>query len=165
MSSKLISKKAIDFLNVRIKQEEESSRLYEQIALYFDDEGYFNLAKLYRQYSAEEMTHADWAKQYLLDFGLTPKLSALQEPHKDYKTPKEIFALTVEHEEFITTEINKIAVEALQENDFVLFQLANRYQTEQQEEIGKAIDLQDIEKLTKDGLLLDHYVGEHILEE
>lgn len=163
MSSKLISTKTIDFLNLRIKQEEESSRLYEQIALFFDDEGYFNLAKLYRQYSTEEMAHADWAKQYLLDFGLTPKLSALEEPRKDYQSPKEIFDLTLEHEEFITTEINKIAVEALKENDFVLFQLANRYQAEQQEEIGKAIDLQDIEKLTKDRLVLDNYVGEHIL--
>lgn len=162
-TSKLISKKVIDFLNLRIKQEEESARLYEQMGLFLNDEGYMNLGKLFNKYAEEELVHAQWAKQYLLDYGETPALAQLEEPRKDYNTPKEIFKIVLEHEEFITTEINKVAVEALKENDFVLFALTNKYQAEQQEEIGKTVDLIDIEKLTKDGLVLDHYVGEHIL--
>lgn len=76
-TSKLISKKVIDFLNLRIKQEEESARLYEQMSLFLTDEGYMNLGKLFRKYADKELVHADWAKKYLLDFGQTPALAQL----------------------------------------------------------------------------------------
>lgn len=163
MKTKLITQKVIDLLNLRIKQEEESSRLYEQISMWLNDMGYLNLSKLYKKYADEELTHAGWSKTYLLDYGLTPELSALEKPKNNFKSIKEILELTLVHEEFVTSEITKIGQEALSEPDYVLFSLVNKYQAEQQEEIGKSITNLDILALTSDDLVLDQYIGENIL--
>lgn len=161
--SKLISKKTIELLNLRIKQEEESSRLYDQMRLWFDDKGYINLAKLYKKYADEEMTHANWAKEYLIDYGFNPELSALEKPRNDWESPIDIFTATLDHEEFVTTEIAKIGKVALEAGDYVLFALVSKYQAEQQEEISKAVNNLDIAQLTNDNLILDQYIGENLL--
>lgn len=163
MKSNLISEKTISYLNFRIQQEEESSRLYEQMHLWLEDRGYLNTSKLYKKYSDEERSHAGWAKSYLLDFGVTPTLYELEAPSCMYEGLKDIFTKTLEHEELITTQIKEIGQEALKESDFVLFSLVIKYQAEQQEEIGKAITLLDISELSFDNLILDKYIGENLL--
>ena len=60
----LLDKKVIDILEYRIKKEEESSRLYEQMSLWLNDNGYLNTSKLYKIYANEENNHSDWAKSF-----------------------------------------------------------------------------------------------------
>ena len=72
--SNLLSKKIVDTLNYRIQQEDFSSRIYEQLALWLNDKGYLNISSLYKRYASEESNHADWAKSFLLDYGITPCL-------------------------------------------------------------------------------------------
>lgn len=163
MKSKLISQLTIDYLNFRIQQEEESSRLYEQIHLWLEDKGYINTSKLYKKYADEEMVHSGWAKSYLLDFGVTPTLFELEAPNNSFIGLKDIFAKTLEHEELITSQIKEMGENALKESDFVLFSLVMKYQAEQQEEIAKAITLLDISELSSDNLILDNYIGENLL--
>ena len=67
--SPLISKKTIDLLQYRIQEEEMSVRIYLSMAMWLENEGYVNASKLWKKYSAEENTHADWAREYLLSFG------------------------------------------------------------------------------------------------
>ena len=46
--SNLLSKKIVDTLNYRIQQEDFSSRIYEQLALWLNDKGYLNTSSLYK---------------------------------------------------------------------------------------------------------------------
>lgn len=163
MDRKLLPQECIDIMNYRIQQEEFSARLYEQMKLWLDNKGYKNLAQLYDTYVSDEMTHAGWAKSYLLDYGITPELKPLASPYVDYKDCKEIFEETLKHEQVVTAQVTELAAKSLKSGNFVLHALALKYCAEQQEEIGKSINLLDIHALTGDGLVLDSYVKENIL--
>ena len=163
MDRKLLPQECIDIMNYRIQQEEFSSRLYEQMKLWFDNKGYTNLAKLYDSYVLDEMQHAGWAKSYLLDYGVTPELKPLASPYVDYKDCKEILNETLKHEQIITSQVSELASKSFKMNNFVLHSLALKYCAEQQEEIGKIVNLLDISELTGDGLVLDSYVKENLL--
>ena len=163
MDRKLLSQDVVDVMNYRIQQEEFSARLYEQMKMWFDNKGYKNLSKLYEEYVNDEMTHAGWAKSYLLDYGIVPQLKPLASPYVEYKDCKDIFNATLEHEQVVTSQVAELASKSLKIGNFVLHALALKYCAEQQEEIGKSINLLDIHALTGDGLVLDQYVGENLL--
>lgn len=139
--NRLINQEVRTLLTYRIQQEELSSRLYEQMSLYLNDRGYKNAAKLYKKYSEEELVHAQWSKDYLLAFGLQPELPRLDAPISEFEGLPDIFRKTLEHETQISEQCNDLAKQALAMNDFMLFQLALKYTSEQVEELQKASDL------------------------
>ena len=47
--TQLLKSEVVDLLNYRIQQEEFSSRLYEQMSLWLDDNGFMNTSKLYKK--------------------------------------------------------------------------------------------------------------------
>jgi len=160
----LLDKKVIDILEYRIKKEEESSRLYEQMSLWLNDNGYLNTSKLYKIYANEENNHSDWAKSFLLDYGITPTLMPLSSPVIELNTLQDVFEATLEYELLITKGCEELASEALKLNNHILYSLALKYCKEQQEEIGKAITNLDILALSNDMLIIDNYIGETLLE-
>jgi len=116
----LLDKKVIDILEYRIKKEEESSRLYEQMSLWLNDNGYLNTSKLYKIYANEENNHSDWAKSFLLDYGITPTLMPLSSPVIELNTLQDVFEATLEYELLITKECEELASEALKLNNHIL---------------------------------------------
>lgn len=163
MEKQLLSKEAIDELTFRVNSEEFSSRLYHNMSLWFEDKGYINLAKLYENYSQEEMKHAGFAKEFLLSYNLKPELRALQSPEAEYKDCEDILSSTLDHEIKITTECQELSKNALKRGEMTLFTLAQKYCAEQVEELKKSYDLVNIYKLTSCPLLFDQYIGEHYL--
>ena len=159
----LISKQAIQALETRIQREEFSSRLYEDMSLWFEDKGYINLAKLYKKYSGEELTHASWSKDFLLSYKIKPCLKALGSPESEYKSCKDILDATLSHEAAITKECEILATDALKRGEITLYTLGLKYCAEQVEELSKAYNLLDICSLTDSDLLFDQYVGENLL--
>ena len=73
----LINNTAIEFLNYRIEQEEYSSRIYLAMSMWLNNEGFSGASSLWKKYSGEELTHSDWARTYLLSFGIQPLTPAL----------------------------------------------------------------------------------------
>lgn len=163
MDKQLLSKTIIDAMNFRIQQEEHSARLYEQMMLWFKDKGYKNLAKLYEGYVADERSHADWAKSFLLDYNLQPELKPLPSPYAEYSSCMDIFEATLEHEILVTEQVTELTNLAEKEGNRVLFALGLKYTAEQQEELGKSYDIISVAKLTTDMLVLDSYIGENYL--
>jgi len=163
--NELINESVITLLEYRIEQEELSSRLYEQMSLYLDDKGFKMFSKLYKKYANEEMTHSGWSKEYLLSFGITPKLKRLDSPLNEFEGLPDIINKTLEHEIEISKQCKSLARYAKDTDDYLLFDLAMRYCKEQVEEIDKAQTLVDmletfgIEKHTL--LLLDSHIGEY----
>lgn len=135
--SSYISKECIDILNYRIEQEELSSRLYHAMSMWLNDKGYMGAAKRWQEDADGEMVHAGWAKEFLLDMGIQPKIPALKEPIQSFKSLPDIIRRSFEHEITVTKQCNDLATHALKYSDHMLYQLAAKYMTEQQEELGK----------------------------
>ena len=143
MNSKLISEKIIKYLNYRISQEEISSRLYEQMSLWLNNEGYMNAAKLWKRYADEELTHAGWAKEYLLSLGVMPELISLPKPVINVSSLVDIINSSYDHEVMVTEQCKELAKLASEE-DYLLMPLALKYVHEQVEELEKMQTFKDM---------------------
>lgn len=157
------SASVIKILNYRIEQEEQSSRLYQAMSLWLNDKGYMGASKQWQKDADGEMEHAGWAKEYLLDMGIQPTLPALAKPQQEFKDLCEIIKLSYDHEVTVTKQCNSLAQEALKTGDNLLYQLANKFLQEQQEELGKLQTLLDkLEAFGEDKIalrLLDNELG------
>ena len=163
MDKQLLSKEAIDALTFRINSEEFSSRLYHDMRLWLEDNGYVNLAKLYNKYSEEELTHASWSKEFLLAYNIKPTLKAIASPEATYSSCSDILDATLEHEIQVTNECQDLSKNALKRGEMTLFSLGQKYCSEQVEELKKSYDIISIYKLTSCPLLFDQYIGENYL--
>jgi ferritin len=134
----VISEKIIDLLNYRIQQEEQSSRIYKAISIWLEFSGYSGAAKLFDAYSSEELKHANWAYQYLLDLNIKPIVHGLVQPVLEFKGLPQIIALTLKHELDITNQCSGLSVTCQSEGDYMTLELAQRYLKEQTEELRKA---------------------------
>lgn len=137
------TQRVIDILNYRIENEENSSRLYHAMSLWLNDNGFMGAAKTWQNDSNDEMSHAMWAKEYLLDMGIQPKLPALKEPLQTFEGLPDIIRKSYAHEVDVTNQCNTLANEALKSGDNLLYQLAHKFLVEQQEELGKLQTLMD----------------------
>jgi ferritin len=168
----LLPKKLIDLLNYRIEQEEYSSRLYKRMSICMGYHGYLGAEKLFKKYSEEEATHAEWAYKYLLSLDINPTVPALKAPEPDtFPCLKDVLIAAFKHEVEITNQCEKLAKAAMEEGSFMTLALAQKYLNEQVEEIEKTTTLCDIlESLTEeDGSisreslkLLDNQINEMV---
>lgn len=131
------SKNCVDILNFRIEQEESSSRLYQAMSLWLNNAGYTGAAKAWKKDADGEMEHAQWAKDFLLDMGVTPRLPALAAPVHEFTGLPDIIRQSFAHEILITEQCNALANYAFLNGNHLLYQLAGKYLQEQQEELGK----------------------------
>ena len=136
-----LSPTIISALNARINSEEYSSRIYKAMYLWLEDKGYFNSAKLWNKFASEELNHADWAEQHLLSFDIKPELKVISQVPTEYEGLDDVIKKTLEHEMQVSWECAELSKLCLQENDMNTFVLAQKYVSEQTEEIRKAYDL------------------------
>jgi ferritin len=141
--SPLISKKTIELLQYRIQEEEMSARIYLSMSMWLENEGYVNATKLWKKYSSEENTHADWARDYLLSFGVLPETPELKKVKNSYVSFPSIIKKSFEHEIEITLQLKELANHAINTNDHMLYTLAEKYLQEQIEEHNKTQTLMD----------------------
>lgn len=133
----LISDECISVLQLRIQQEEQSSRIYLSMSMWLNNEGYSGAASLWLKYSKEEMGHADWSRNYLLAMGITPDTPLLSKESNVYAGLPQIIDLSYEHEITVTKQCKELADKALKTGDHMLYTLAGQYLKEQVEESDK----------------------------
>ena len=162
----LIDDSCISFLNYRVQQEEQSSRIYLSMSMWLNNNGYLNSAKLWKKYSDEERGHADIARDYLLNMGVQPATPALEQPDEEYKGLPDIIRQSFDHEVTITTQCSELANHALKDGSHMLYELALHYLREQNEEHGKMQDLVDqLNAFGEDKIamrLLDHEIKDYL---
>jgi ferritin len=100
-------------------------------------------AKKWKEDAEGEMAHAGWAKAYLLDMGVQPTLPALPKPEQTFAGIPDIIRKSYDHEIMVTNQCNDLGKEAMKTADHLLYQLANKFLQEQQEELGKLQTLLD----------------------
>ncbi len=135
---KNISQKLIELMNYRIAQEEASSRLYKAMAVWLDFKGYSGASKLFNKYSSEELVHANWAYEYLLDLDVMPNIPALEKPVVEFSGLVDIINKTYEHEQKVTAQCEALAAAAFKDGDYMTLHLAQHYLDEQIEELAKS---------------------------
>lgn len=133
----IISNKVASGLQFRIQQEEFSSRLYKSMSNWLNIQGFTGAAKLWEKYSQEELKHAEWAYNRLLDLNILPVVSELSAPQHNFTGLPQIIALTYKHEFEVTEQCEQFAKLCLAESDFKNLDLAQLYCKEQVEELNK----------------------------
>jgi ferritin len=161
---KNISEKLISLMNYRIEQEEASSRLYKAMAVWLDFKGFSGAAKLFNKYAEEEMKHAGWAYQYLLDLDVMPAVPAIEKPIVEFGGLVDIINKTYEHEQKVTEQCQALAAAAFKDGDYMTLHLAQHYLDEQIEELAKSnYWVNRIQSFGSDGTILfeiDEEMGE-----
>ena len=83
------------------------------------------------------MTHADWAREYLLSFGIQPLTPRLDQPMQNFSGLPQIIQMSFEHEIEVSKQIKEMADHALSMKDHMLYELCLAYLKEQVEEHDK----------------------------
>jgi ferritin len=133
----MIEETCIKYLQTRIQQEELSSRIYLAMSMWLNNEGYTGAAKLWKAYSQEELTHADWSRTYLLSMGVTPETPMLAAQPNTFAGLPQIIRDSYDHEIVITKQIKDMASDAMKKGDHMLYELCLHYLKEQVEEHDK----------------------------
>lgn len=153
----MISKKMMDSINAQITREMYSAYLYLSMEAYSISAGLKGFANWFRVQVQEELFHANKMYDYIHQQGGRVTLKAIDEPPNDFKTPRDLFEATLEHEKKVTAWINKLATQARTENDHATEIFMQWFVTEQVEEEANPTEiLQKFNLIGKDanGLLM-----------
>jgi ferritin len=145
----MLSKKILKALNEQITKELYSSYLYLQMAAWFDHNTLPGFANWMKVQAQEETAHAMIFYNYVSERGGLIDLGAIDKPTSGYKTAKDIFAKTCEHESLVTSSINNIMSLAIEEKDYATKARLDWFISEQVEEEANAAEL--LGKITRIG--------------
>ena len=137
-SDKRLSDKTIQILNKQIKVEADAAQIYYAMSEWCENTGYFGSASLLERHSSEERGHMSRVYKYLSDRDVLPVTPEIAAPKKQiFKGLPELFNAAYEHEKFVTSTYNDIAILCMEEKDFMTFNFALRFLKEQMEEESK----------------------------
>lgn len=137
----MMTPKLTEALNKQINEEYYSSYLYLAMAAYFEDSNLDGCAHWMRMQAQEEYQHAMKIFDYMIDRGARVELFAVKAPPKEWDGAVAVFEASLEHEQFMTANINKLADLAIAEKDHATNNLMQWYVTEQVEEEAQVEDI------------------------
>ncbi|WP_458626086.1 ferritin [Winogradskyella sp. PC D3.3] len=141
--SEFLSESIVKLLQYRVEQEEFSYRIYLAMSQWLESKGYTGAAKLFKNYSDEELVHADKAKNMLLANGIRPNTSGLAQPKQDFLSLPDVLISALSHEKEITNQCYALTKAAHDENNFMVVELGLWFCKEQAEELNKIQSLLD----------------------
>jgi ferritin len=137
----MIETKIAKLINDQIEKEWYSAYLYLDFANYFEAEGLDGFAHWYEIQAQEERDHAMMLRRYLINNAIKVTFEAVPKPEQKYSKPEEVLAEGYKHEQFVTSQINKIYEQAFTIKDFKTMQFLDWFIKEQGEEEKNAEDL------------------------
>lgn len=158
-----MDKKMEKEINAQINREIYSAYLYLSMAAYFEAETLTGFAQWMKVQTMEEMIHAMKFYTFIHDRGGKVVLEAIDKPETKFDSIKDIFEKTLEHEKFVTKNINNLYSLAQKQNDNASLIFLEWFLTEQIEEEKNATDI--LAKLKHTGeqgegvLMLDKDLG------
>ncbi|MFZ7143072.1 non-heme ferritin [Avibacterium avium] len=121
-------------LNEQINLEFYSSNVYLQMSAWCSANGYEGAAAFLLRHADEEMMHMQKLFTYVNETTGMPLLGKIEAPKNDYKSLKEVFEITLEHEKFVTAKINELVEVTFENKDYSTFNFLQWYVAEQHEE-------------------------------
>ncbi|MCX7728199.1 MAG: ferritin [Bacteroidia bacterium] len=136
-----------DALNKQVSLEAESSHIYLSMASWAERNGFQGVADFLYQHSDEERIHMLKLIKFINEREGNAIIPAIQQPKANYKNLVEIFQSILNHEIYVTSEINKLVEITLKEKDFTTHHFLQWYVSEQLEEEALARQINDKLKL------------------
>ncbi len=137
----MLSKSIASALNDQVNAELFSAYLYLDMSSQADRMGFKGIANwLYVQFQ-EEMAHGLHIRQYILERGAEATYTDIKAPTGPYQSFLPLFEKVLEHEQYVTARINKIASLAMAEGDHATYSFIGWYVDEQVEEEASADDI------------------------
>jgi len=137
----MLSKKLQDALNKQINEEYYSSYIYLAMAAYLEDANLDGCAHWMRMQAQEEYQHAMKIFDYMVDRGGRVELREVKAPPREWTTPLAVFEASLEHEKYMTANINTLADLCIEEKDHATNNLLQWYVSEQVEEEAQVEDI------------------------
>jgi ferritin len=162
----MLNRKMEKALNEQINAEFYSAYLYLAMAGHFAAEGLSGFAIWMRMQTQEEMAHAMKMYDFVHERGGRVALGAIPQPAAKWKSPLDVFADVLAHEQKVTGLINGLVDLALAEKDHATTIFLQWFVTEQVEEEASAGEvLHKLKLIGKDAnglFVLDRELGQRV---
>ena len=159
----MISKLLQDALNEQINFELFSAYLYLSMAAHFEAQNFPGFTNWMRVQYQEETGHAMKFYKYVFDRSGVVALKAIAQPAVKFKTPVDIFKQVLEHEQKVTSRINKLFEGAVKEKDYAAQSFLQWFINEQVEEEKNAVDIITLLEMIGDSpvslIMVDRQLG------
>ncbi|MBD3380044.1 MAG: ferritin [Candidatus Omnitrophica bacterium] len=162
----MISDKMVKSINHQINREIYSAYLYMGMSSFATELGLNGVANWFNVQVQEELSHAQKMYGYVTQRGGRVLLEAIEEPPQDFSSALDLFEKTLEHEKLVTSLINDLVSQAVEEKDRATEIFLQWFVTEQVEEEANATELiQKFKLVGKDGnglLMLDKELSQRV---
>jgi ferritin len=162
----MISKKLQDAINAQINRELYSEYLYISMQAWFANNNLDGFANWMDAQGKEERFHAMKFFNFLIERGGKVELKAIDKPVVDFKSPLKAFTMALEHEQFITKNINDLMDIAIKEKDHASRGLLQWFVDEQVEEEATADKIVSRLKMIGDNahalFMIDSELGQRV---
>lgn len=128
-------------LSEQVNKEFYSAYLYLDMSNYYYEQNLNGFGNWFKVQAQEEQDHAMLFLTYLQNNSVRPALEAIAAPDKTFKDFRDPLAAALEHEQYVTSLINRIYAAALQVNDYRTVQFLDWFVKEQGEEEKNTDDL------------------------
>ncbi|MGD2142909.1 MAG: ferritin [Anaerolineae bacterium] len=159
----MLSRPMQDAINGQIRDELYSAYLYLSMAAYFEANSLSGSAHWMRVQAQEEVAHAMKFFDFVSERGGRVELQAIDQPPVEFGSPLDVFQMTLEHEQKVTSLIHDLYKVALEEDDYAAQVMLHWFIEEQVEEEDSASQILDtLERLgdSDQGLImLDRELG------
>ena len=136
-----MNKKLEKEINSQIQKELYSAYLYLSMAAYFEARGLDGFGRWMQFQAQEEILHAMKFFTFVNDRGGRVVLEAIEKPPADFKSIKDVFTRTLDHEKKVTASINNLYKVAQTANDTAAQIMLQWFITEQVEEEKNPSDI------------------------
>lgn len=130
----MVSKEMIKKLNDQINVEFFSSNFYLQASSWCKNKALDGCTTFFKAHATEEMMHMQKFFDFVNETGNIAIIGALDAPPTDFKTVKDLFKRSIEHEKFVTSKIQDLAVFAMSKKDYLTYNFLQWFISEQLEE-------------------------------
>jgi ferritin len=159
----MIKKKVQEALNEQINAELYSSYLYLSMAAKFENMSLEGFAHWMTIQAQEELSHAMKLYDYVNERGGRVYLKGIEEPPREWKSTLDVFEAVYNHEQKVTSLINKLVDLSIKEKDHATTNFLQWFVKEQVEEEASADSILQKVKLVGSGdgiFLLDKELGQ-----
>jgi ferritin len=137
----MLDKTVRDLINTQIAKEFYSGYLYLDFSNFYEEKGLDGFAHWYDIQAQEERDHAMLMRTYLHNNGEKVDFEEIPKPDKALANLDDPLKMGLEHEQYVTSLINKIYKAAKEVDDFRTMQCFDWFVKEQGEEEKNADDL------------------------
>jgi len=156
----MLTKKLNKSLNEQMNLEFYSAYFYLSMSSWFSTEELAGFANWFRVQAQEELFHAMKTFDYINGAGGHALTTAIKAPQTDFNSIQQVFELTLEHERFVTSFVNKLLTQVRKESDHATDIFLQWFVSEQvEEEASVSAILKKVSMVGDDGrgiLMLDN---------